>query len=114
MTGVQTCALPISVTGEKRSPLLPDVPTAAELGLPALTAGNWYSLLTPAKTPRPIVDKLFATLGKVVTSADMKEALQSGGSEPMLSSSPEAYNSFLAGELARWGVVVKEAGVESE
>ena len=105
---------PLAITSEKRSPLLPDVPTVAEQGLPALTAGNWYALLAPAKTPKPIVDKLYAALSKIVTAPELRDHLLAGGVEPMLSSSPEAYGTFLASELARWEKVVKEAGIESE
>ncbi|NML47564.1 tripartite tricarboxylate transporter substrate binding protein [Ramlibacter sp. G-1-2-2] len=103
----------IAITSEKRNPLLPDVPTAAEQGLPALTAGNWYALLAPAKTPRPVVDKLHAALTRVLTQTDLKDQLLAGGVEPM-AGTPESYNAFLAAELARWGKVVKEAHIESE
>ena len=104
----------LAITSEKRNPLLPDVPTAAEQGMPALTAGNWYALLAPAKTPKPVVDKLYATLHKVVSSQDMKDTLMAGGVEPMLSPSLEAYSAYLVAELTRWGKVVKEAGIVAD
>ena len=63
----------IAVTAEKRAALLPDLPTSGEQGLPGLIAVNWFAIMAPAKTPKPIVDKLYAAIVKAATAPDMKE-----------------------------------------
>jgi tripartite-type tricarboxylate transporter receptor subunit TctC len=102
------------VTSERRNPLLPDLQTAAEQGLPQLFAVNWYAVMAAPKTPRPLIDKLHGALVKVATSPDVKARFIEMGSEPMTSTSPEAFTSFLKEELQRWGKVAKAAGVQAE
>ncbi|NML47575.1 tripartite tricarboxylate transporter substrate binding protein [Ramlibacter sp. G-1-2-2] len=104
----------LAITSDTRSPLLPDVRTVAEQGHPELTCGNWYALSAPAKTPQPIVDKLHAAVAKMVQSPEMKKQLLAQGCEPKASASPQAFNQFAAAELARWGKVIKTAGIEAE
>jgi len=104
----------LAVTSEHRAPLLPDVPTVVEQGFPTLIAVNWNAILIPAKTPRPIADKLQAAFVKAVTSPDITERFLSIGVESITSASPEAFTTHLRAELARWGKVVKEAGVRTE
>ena len=104
----------IVVTSENRNPLLPQVATAAEQGMPALTSGNWFSLMAPAKTPRPIVDKLHAAIAKALAHPDLRKMMIEGGLEPVLSPSPEAFATFLQSEMSRWGKVIKTAGIEAE
>ncbi len=104
----------LAVTSEARSPLLPDVRTAAEQGYPELTCGNWYSLMAPAKTPRAIVDRLHAALAKAVNTPELRQQIVAGGAEPRLSASPEAFAAFMQSELTRWGKVVKTAKVVAE
>jgi tripartite-type tricarboxylate transporter receptor subunit TctC len=101
-------------TGERRSALLPDVATAAEQGMPALQAVNWYAVVVSAKTPRTIVDKLHGVVTSAVQAPDLKTRLSNDGFEPMTSSSPEAYAAFHKQEFARWGKVAKAAGVKAE
>ena len=101
-------------TGERRSALLPDVATAAEQGMPALQAVNWYALDVPAKTPRTIVDKLHGVVTGAVQAPDLKTRLSNDGFEPMVSSSPEAYTAFHKQEFARWGKVAKAANIKAE
>jgi tripartite-type tricarboxylate transporter receptor subunit TctC len=104
----------LAITSAARNPLLPDVRTAAEQGLPELTCGNWYSVMAPARTPKAIVDRLNAAIAKAVAIPEMRQQILAGGSEPMLSASPEAFNTFLQAELTRWGKVVKTAHIEAE
>ena len=101
-------------TGERRSALLPDVATAAEQGMPALQAVNWYAVVVPAKTPRTIVDKLHGVVTGAVQAPDLKTRLSNDGFEPMVSSSPEAYTAFHKQEFARWGKVAKAANIKAE
>jgi tripartite-type tricarboxylate transporter receptor subunit TctC len=102
------------VTSERRSPLLPDVPTAAEQGLPALLAVNWFAVMAPAKTPAAIVDKLHAALVKAATSPETKERFLSVGVESMTSPSPGAFSTYLRSEYARWGKVIRESGIRAD
>jgi tripartite-type tricarboxylate transporter receptor subunit TctC len=104
----------VAITSQARSPLLPDVGTAAEQGLPALTCGNWYALLAPAKTPRAVVDKLHVALARVLQLPEMRQQLLASGMEATPSASPEAFRSFLDAELVRWGKVVKAANIQAE
>ncbi len=102
------------VTSESRHPLLPDLPTSAEQGLPKLLSVNWFAILAPAKTPRPIVEKLYAALVKAATSPDMKERFTAVGVDAMTMKSPEAFAGFLKEELVRWGKLAKESGARAD
>lgn len=104
----------LAVTSEKRSPLLPDVATVREQGMPGMQAVNWYAIMAPARTPRPVVDRLHGSIARAVQSADLREKFVTGGFEPMLSASPEAYTAFLRQEFARWEKVAKAAGIRPE
>jgi tripartite-type tricarboxylate transporter receptor subunit TctC len=104
----------LAITSERRNPLLPDLPTAAEQGIPALTCGNWYALLTPAKTSTAVVVRLYEAVAKISGNIEFKEQLNGSGVEPMLNASPQAFNTFLQAELGRWGKVIKAAAIEAE
>jgi tripartite-type tricarboxylate transporter receptor subunit TctC len=104
----------IAVVGEKRSIMLPDVPTAAEQGYPGMSADNWYAIVVPAGTPKPIVDKLHAAAVKATDDAGVKEKLKAIGSETMAMASPADFPPFLRRELDRWGEVVRAAGLEKK
>jgi tripartite-type tricarboxylate transporter receptor subunit TctC len=102
------------MAAEKRTPLMPEIPTAAEQGLPGLIAVNWFSVVAPAKTPRPVQDRLHATLVKAATATDIRERFAAMGIEPMTQPSPEAFMKFLQSELVRWGKVAKESGARAD
>ncbi len=104
----------VASTGERRAPLLPDLPTAREQGLTHLIAINWFAIMAPAKTPRPIVDKLFAAIAKAATSPEVKEPLAAQGVEDYVSKSPEAFAAFLKEDLQRWAKVAKESGARAD
>jgi tripartite-type tricarboxylate transporter receptor subunit TctC len=104
----------IMIASERRSPLLPDLPTSAEQGLPQLFAVNWFAIMAPAKTPRPIVDKLHASLVKAATSPEVKERFVGVGVESMTKASPDAFVAFLKEELVRWGKLAKESGARAD
>jgi tripartite-type tricarboxylate transporter receptor subunit TctC len=104
----------IAMAAEKRMPLMPEIPTAAEQGIPGLIAVNWFSIVAPAKTPRPVQEKLHAALVKVATTAEMKKNFTALGIESMTSSSPEEFMKFLQGELVRWGKVARESGARAD
>ena len=104
----------IVVTAEKRAPLLPDLPTSAEQGMPGLIAVNWFGIMAPAKTPKPIVDRLYTALAQAVNSPDTKEQFRAQGVEASVHASPEAFTAFLREELGRWAIVAKESGARAD
>jgi tripartite-type tricarboxylate transporter receptor subunit TctC len=101
---------PVAVMAEKRSPLLPDVPTTAELGYPALQSAIWSALYTTAGTPKPVVDKLTSELVRIVESPAFKKRFEAMGFE-VRSSTPEALANFAASETRRWGDIVKALNI---
>ena len=104
----------LALAAEKRTALMPEIPTAAEQGLPGLLAVNWFAVMAPAKTPRAVQDKLHATLVRVASAADMKERFNAIGIESMTSPSPEAFAKFLQSELVRWEKVAKASGARAD
>jgi tripartite-type tricarboxylate transporter receptor subunit TctC len=96
-----------------RSPLLPDVPTVAEAGLPGFQAGSWYGFLAPAGTPKPIIDKLNAEMVKAIRSTELRERFAAVGAESV-GDSPAEFSAFIRAELKRWEKVVRSAGVKAE
>jgi len=103
----------LAVTTAKRIPQLPDVPTMQEAGVPGYEASVWLALLAPAGTPREIVHRLNTEIATLMAGADTRKALYDAGVEPT-PSSPEEMSAYMAQELARWGKVVKDAGVKLE
>jgi tripartite-type tricarboxylate transporter receptor subunit TctC len=104
----------IAVTAEKRSPLLPDLTTTAEQGMPGLVAVNWFAIMAPAKTPKAIVDKLHDAIVKAATAPEMKQQFDTVGVEAFVQPSPEAFTTFLKNDLVRWGKVAKESGARAD
>jgi tripartite-type tricarboxylate transporter receptor subunit TctC len=102
----------IAVVGAKRSIMLPDTPTAIEQGYPGMSADNWYAIVVPAGTPKPIIDKLHAAIAQAVEAPEVKEKLKTIGSETLPMASPADFPPFLKKELDRWGEVVRAAGLE--
>jgi tripartite-type tricarboxylate transporter receptor subunit TctC len=104
---------PLGVTSKERSPLTPDIPTMAEQGFPELVALNWWGVLVPAGTPKPVIDKLNADLVKVLAMPDVKEKFAALGVEPM-SSTPDQFGQWIQAETARYAKLIKEAGIRAE
>ena len=102
----------LAVTGPKRSPVFPDLPTVAET-LPGFEAVLHYGIVAPAGTPKPIVDKLNAALGEAVAAPDTKERMAADGTEP-LASTPEEYAADIDAEETKWSKVVKLSGAKVE
>jgi tripartite-type tricarboxylate transporter receptor subunit TctC len=102
----------IAVTTVKRSALMPNLPTIAEAGLPGFDANNWYGLLAPAKTPRPIIDRLNAEVTKVLAMPDVKEFLFNQGLDPA-PGTPEKFGAYIKAETAKWAKVVKDSGAKA-
>ena len=104
---------PLAITSKERSPLSPEIPTLAEQGYPELVAVNWWGVLMPTGTPRPIIEKLNADLVKVLAGADLKEKYAQLGVEPV-SSTPEFFGQFIQTEAARYAKVIKDANIKVE
>ncbi len=100
----------LAVTGQKRSAVVPEMPTIAESGYPGFESGIWYGVLAPARTPREIVARLNAELVKIVQSPEMRQTLSNEGAEPV-GSSPEVFGEHIKIELARWGKVIRDARI---
>ena len=104
---------PIAVTSLKRSPSFPDIPTANESGLAGFDVTSWYGLWVPAGTPRPIVQKLQATVAKAFEEPEMRDLWFKLGAEAG-GSSPEEFRDLVARDIAKWGKVVREAKITVE
>jgi len=103
----------LAVVTPKRSPALPDVPTAAEAGLPNFEVTTWYGLLAPAGTPKPIITRLNAALGRAMHAPDLQERLAGLATEPV-TSTPEEFGELIRSEMAKWGRVVRDAGLKAD
>lgn len=103
----------LAVTGPKRVSSVPELPTAAEAGLPQLEYTTWYGLDAPKGTPKPIIDRLNAELVKALADPVVKDRIQSIGfeAEP---STPEEFGHFVESELGKWQKIVKETGAKPE
>jgi tripartite-type tricarboxylate transporter receptor subunit TctC len=104
---------PLGVTGAERSPLLPDLPTIAEAGVPGYAVTVWFGLLVPAGTPVDIVRALNTEVAKSLRTPQMRDRLAALGADPV-GNSPEQFSAFLKAEMAKWGKVVKTAGIKGE
>lgn len=104
---------PLAVTGIRRSPALPAVPTIAEQGFPNFEATAWYGLLAPAKTPPPVVARLNTETVKVLQRPDVKERLDGLGFE-IVGSKPEEFGAYIKTEIKKWEKVVKASGAKPE
>lgn len=101
----------LGVAGSKRAPVLPDVPTMAEAGFPTLDVSASFYILAPAGTPQPVIASLNREIGEALASQDVKKKLSASGVE-LLGGSPEEASARLKKEVAMWGRVVKESGVQ--
>ena len=100
----------LAVTGTERSPLVPDVPTVAEAGVPGYENYVWFGLWAPKKTPQPIVEKLYAQIRKALADPTVKERIAKDAGVPM--DMPLAdIEPFVKAEIAKWADVVKRAGI---
>ena len=103
----------LAITSPERSPLVPDVPTCVESGVPGLVAVNWWGVLLPAGTPKAIADKFYADLVKVMHDPDVKEKFAQLGVEAV-SSTAEQFAAYMRSETAKYAKLVKEANIHAE
>ena len=99
----------LAVTSRARSPLLPNVPTVSESGLPGFEAVTWFGFTVPSGTPRNIIDWLNVEIGKVLTMPDVKQKLALQGID-ISGGTPDQFGAYMQDEFAKWGRLVKESG----
>jgi tripartite-type tricarboxylate transporter receptor subunit TctC len=103
----------LAVTSTKRATVIPQVPTAAEAGLPGFEAGFYYGISAPAGTPRPIIERLNKELRDAIAAPDMQKRLVDEGTDPT-PSTPEEYAVNLEREEAKWAALIKQLGLKFE
>jgi tripartite-type tricarboxylate transporter receptor subunit TctC len=103
----------LAVSTLKRSTAFPDVPTMHEAGLTDFEVDSWYAMLVPAKTPRPIIDKLNRALNTVLAEAPIRSQLLEQGSEAV-GGTPEALGKVIAAEIPKWNKLVKDAKIKAD
>jgi len=102
---------PLGISTPFRHENYPDIPPIKDAGVPGFDAVSWQMMVAPAKTPRPIVDKLHAELTAVLALPDVKEQILRMGFLPLPNRSVDGLQEFVKAEIARWGNVVKDAGI---
>lgn len=100
----------LGTTGAQRSPILPEVPTIAEAGVPGFQASGWVGIVAPAGTPRPIVERLNAEVRKILDTPETREAWGKQGADPMVMTADE-FGAFIKAEIDKWAKVAQTAGV---
>lgn len=100
----------LAAAGPRRSPLAPDLPTASESGLPGFNVESWVGFLAPAGTPQDVVQKWHREVSRIMQLPDIREQQIGQGLEPV-GSTPEFFGEFIKTEIAKWGKVVKQAGI---
>jgi tripartite-type tricarboxylate transporter receptor subunit TctC len=101
------------VSSAQRSPLAPDLPTMAEEGVAGYELTAWFAAFVPAKTPKPIVDRLNTAINAAIADKAVQDALLAAGIEP-LTSTPDELRGFVVSETKKWAEIVKAAGIEPE
>jgi len=103
----------LAVTGPGRLAVLPDIPTMAQAGLPGVEASVWNGFFVPAGTPKPIIEILNRELSRTFNAPDVREQVAASGSE-VVGGRPEQFAGFIRQEIAKWGKVIKDAGIKPQ
>jgi len=103
----------IAVTGAKRSGAVPEMPTVAESGVPGYEVTTWYGVSAPAKTPRPIIDRLHSEIVRALKSPDLMARFKDLGADP-IGNTPEQNTAYVQNEITKWAKVLKAAGIKGE
>ncbi|MEG1734385.1 MAG: tripartite tricarboxylate transporter substrate-binding protein, partial [Comamonas sp.] len=101
----------IGVASEKRLPILPEVPTFAEQGIPGLVGSTWAAMLAPAGVPKDIIQRMSKEVARIVRSEEIRTRMEASMGTFAEGSTPEECNAFIAAETSKWGKVVREAKV---
>lgn len=100
----------IAMTGNKRSPAIPDIPTVAEAGVPGYETGSWYGIVVPARTPRPVIERLGREVAAITRSPEISGRLTAEAVIPV-GSTPDEFDAYIRKELARWARVIAAAKI---
>lgn len=103
----------LATTGAKRSTVLPDVPAANEAGVPGYEATIWLGIMAPAGTPKDVVERLNAEIGKVIARPAIREAWAKQGAVPM-TMTPAQFETYLKGDIDKWTKVIQRAGIKPQ
>jgi len=104
---------PLAITSAARSPIVPDIPTVAEAGLPGYESVQWYGMLAPARTPRDIITRLHGEATRVLQQPEIKARFAGDGADPV-GSTPEEFTRYIQSELTKWAKVARDAGIQQE
>jgi tripartite-type tricarboxylate transporter receptor subunit TctC len=105
---------PLAISGERRAPALPSVPTLAEAGMPSLKAGGWFGIAAPAGSPKHAIDAIAREMVAVLTQQDTQEYLLKQGSEAFVTPKPEDVTALIHADVARYAKLIKDAGIRME
>lgn len=104
---------PLGVTGPKRSALMPDVPTIAEAGLPDYSFETWFMVFAPAGTPKPVIEKLNATLNATLNKPELKQRMTKEAFDPAPSTTAQA-RELLTSDMKKWASLIKASGIKAD
>lgn len=103
----------LATTGTTRSAVLPDVPTAGEAGVPGYEATIWLGVMAPAGTPKDVIDRLNAEIGKIIAKPAIRDAWIKQGAVPM-TMTPAQFETYLKGDIDKWAKVINQAGIKMQ
>jgi len=103
----------LGVTGSRRSPVAPDIPTVAESGVPGYEVLQWYGVLAPAATPREIVERVQRAIATALQDPKVRERIAADGGEPV-GNGPDAFGAIMRADYQKWGDVIRKAGIKVE
>jgi tripartite-type tricarboxylate transporter receptor subunit TctC len=101
---------PLAIGGDTRFPALPQVPTFTEAGLPGFRLQPWQGIFAPARTPKPVIDKLAAEISRIVMLPDITARIVGWGSQPLVST-PEEFTRLMMDDFKRFGEIIKGANI---
>jgi tripartite-type tricarboxylate transporter receptor subunit TctC len=104
----------VAITSLKRSPLAPEFPTIAESGIPGFDTATWSGLYLPGGTPRDVIRRVHADIDKIQKAPAFKKRMLELGIDQSDADTPEKHAAFVQSETAKWGKVIREAGVKVE
>ena len=106
--------VPVVMATDKRLPALPDVPTSIEAGFPTVRSENWYGVLAPKGTPRPVIEALDQAIAAAMSEPKVEESFTKLGVYIVKEGTPETFGTFLAAQLDKWGSLAKDVGAKVE
>lgn len=104
---------PIAITSAKRSPMLPDIPTMIESGIPGFEITAWFGVMAPGTTPQPLIQKISADVQRIVAMPEIRDRIIADASEPV-GNRPDEYAAFIRAEITKWRGVIKQANMRPD